>query len=117
VYAEDSFITREYVAGMLRSVGFVVTEVADGAEALSALRNERPDLLLTDLQMPNLDGFELLRKVRADPRLQGLPIVVISTLESDDVRRLAMDAGADAYLVKAQFSPESVTSTIRQFFE
>ncbi len=117
VYAEDSFITREYVAGMLRSVGFAVTEVGDGAEALLALRGERPDLLLTDLQMPNLDGFELLRRVRADPRLQGLPIVVISTLESDEVRRLAMDAGADAYLVKAQFSPETVTSTLRQFFE
>jgi two-component system, chemotaxis family, sensor kinase CheA len=117
VYAEDSFITREYVAGMLRSVGFIVTEVADGAEALLALRSERPDLLLTDLQMPRVDGFELLRRVRADPSLQGLPIVVISTLESDDVRRLAMDAGADAYLVKAQFSPQSVTSTLRQFLE
>jgi len=117
VYAEDSFITREYVAGMLRSVGFAVTEVGDGAEALLALRGERPDLLLTDLQMPNVDGFELLRRVRADASLQGLPIVVISTLDSDEVRRLAMDAGADAYLVKAQFSPESVTSTLRQFFE
>jgi two-component system, chemotaxis family, sensor kinase CheA len=117
VYAEDSFITREYVAMMLRSVGFAVTEVGDGAEALMALRRERPDLLLTDLQMPNVDGFELLRKVRADPILQGLPIVVISTLESDDVRRMAMDAGADAYLLKSQFSPESVTSTLRHFFQ
>jgi two-component system, chemotaxis family, sensor kinase CheA len=117
VYAEDSFITREYVAGMLRSVGFAVREVGDGAEALLALRNERPDLLLTDLQMPNVDGFELLRRVRADPALQGLPIVVISTLESDDVRRMAMDAGADAYLLKSQFSPESVTATLRHFFQ
>ncbi len=117
VYAEDSFITREYVAGMLRSVGFAVTECGDGADALSVLRRERPDLVLTDLQMPNVDGFELLRRVRADPSLRGLPVVVISTIDSDDVRRMAMDAGADAYLVKAQFSPESMMLTLRQFLE
>jgi two-component system chemotaxis sensor kinase CheA len=117
LYAEDSFITREYVAGMLRSMGFGVTEVGDGAEALLALTSERPDLLLTDLQMPNVDGFELVRRVRADASLRGLPVVVISTLESDDVRRLAMDAGADAYLVKTQFSPDSVLSVLRQFLE
>ncbi len=70
------------------------------------------DLLLTDLQMPRMDGFKLCAQVRKDARLKNLPIVVMSTLDTPETKRMALDAGADAYLVKASFAAETLVATI-----
>ena len=112
LYAEDSIITREYAAGVLRSSGFTVVEASDGVEALELLQREAFDLLLTDLQMPRLDGFKLCALVRKDPRLANLPIVVMSTLDTPETKRMALDAGADAYLVKANFAADTLVAMI-----
>jgi two-component system chemotaxis sensor kinase CheA len=114
LYAEDSLITREYAASVLRAQGFEVTEVNDGIEALAALEHGHFDVLLTDLQMPRLDGFKLTAAVRRDPKLLNLPIVVLSTVEAPETKRMALHAGADAYLVKSQFGVESLMSTLTQ---
>lgn len=114
LYAEDSIITREYAAGVLRSRGFAVVEASDGAEAFELLQKERFDLLLTDLQMPRMDGFKLAASVRKDPRIRNLPIVVMSTLDTPETKRMALDAGADAYLVKSNFAADVLVSTIQQ---
>ena len=112
LYAEDSIITREYAAGVLRSRGFHVVEASDGVEAFERLQGERFDLLLTDLQMPRMDGFKLCAQVRKDPKLKNLPIVVMSTLDTPETKRMALDAGADAYLVKSSFAADTLISTI-----
>ncbi|HSI03424.1 MAG: response regulator [Myxococcota bacterium] len=112
LYAEDSIITREYAAGVLRSRGFQVVEASDGVEAFERLQVDRFDLLLTDLQMPRMDGFKLCAQVRKDPRLKNLPIVVMSTLDTPETKRMALDAGADAYLVKSSFAADTLISTI-----
>lgn len=112
LYAEDSIITREYAAGVLRSRGFQVVEASDGVEALQRLQGERFDLLLTDLQMPRMDGFKLVAAVRKDAKLKNLPIVVMSTLDTPETKRMALDAGADAYLVKSGFAADTLVSTI-----
>jgi chemotaxis protein histidine kinase CheA/CheY-like chemotaxis protein len=112
LYAEDSIITREYAAGVLRSRGFHVVEASDGVEAFERLQAERFDLLLTDLQMPRMDGFKLCAQVRRDPQLRNLPIVVMSTLDTPETKRMALDAGADAYLVKSGFAADTLVATI-----
>lgn len=114
LYAEDSVITRDYTAGVLRSRGYDVTEVSDGQEAWERMNTEPFDLLLTDIQMPRLDGFKLCARIRASEAHKNLPIVVMSTLDTPEPKRMAMDAGADAYLVKSAFAADVLVATIEQ---
>jgi chemotaxis protein histidine kinase CheA/CheY-like chemotaxis protein len=115
LYAEDSFITREYAAGVMRAHGYDVLEASDGVEALEILERESVDLVLSDLQMPRLDGFKLVARLRQDPRFRSKPVIVLSTLDTPEARQMALGVGADLYLTKNQFSAESLLSTLRQF--
>ncbi|MCB9653253.1 MAG: response regulator [Deltaproteobacteria bacterium] len=112
LYAEDSFTTRKYSADVMRSRGYEVVEASDGAEALAILEKEKFDVVLTDLQMPGVDGFTVIRRIRATPRLQNLPVIVLSTLATDETKRLALNAGADVYLVKSAFAAETLMSAL-----
>lgn len=114
LYAEDSLVTREYSAGVLRAYGYEVVEAEDGQQAWETLQNDRFDLLLTDLQMPNLDGFKLTAQVRKSSAFRNLPIVVMSTLDTPEVKRMALDAGADSYLVKSSFSADALLQAIER---
>jgi PAS domain S-box-containing protein len=99
VVADDNADMREYVQRLLRGHWDVVA-VGNGEEALAALRERKPDLLLTDVMMPGLDGFGLLREVRADPRLGDLPVIMLSARAGEEARVGGFEAGADDYLVK-----------------
>jgi signal transduction histidine kinase len=99
VLADDNADMRDYLARLLGQ-RYEVIGVTDGAEALDALRRERPDLLLTDVMMPRMDGFELLRAVRADVQLRELPVILLSARAGEDARIEGLDVGADDYLVK-----------------
>lgn len=114
LYAEDSLITRDYTAGVLRSRGYEVTEASHGEEAWALLQSRPFDLLLADIQMPRLNGFELCARIRASAPHKDLPIVVMSTLEAPEAKKLAMDAGADAYLVKSAFAADVLVGTIER---
>jgi len=98
--ADDNADLRDYIARLLRERGHTVETVADGAAALAAVRGARPDLLVTDMMMPRLDGFGLLRAIRQDPALQDLPVIVLSARAGEEARVEGLDAGADDYLVK-----------------
>ena len=113
---EDSLIAREIEKGMLQSAGFYVRTAIDGVDALEKIRSERYDLIVTDLEMPRLDGFGLVRQVRNESRFEDLPILVISTRESAEDRMRALDAGADAYLVKQQLSHQGLRDTLHKLF-
>jgi len=97
--ADDNSDMRDYIRRLL-SPEYDVTTVADGAAALQAVRRERPDLVLTDVMMPVLDGFGLLRELRADPETRGLPIIMLSARAGEESWVEGLDAGADDYLVK-----------------
>ena len=97
--ADDNADMRQYVRRILAD-RYTVTAVADGVAALDAARREPPELILADVMMPNLDGFGLLRQVRDDARLAGVPVVLLSARAAEEATVEGMQAGADDYLIK-----------------
>jgi PAS domain S-box-containing protein len=113
--ADDNADMRDYVARLL-SPHFEVTAVADGRAALEEARREPPDLVLSDMMMPQLDGFALLRQMRADAALQSVPIILLSARAGEEARVEGLDAGADDYIIKPFHAREllaRVTGTLR----
>jgi two-component system sensor histidine kinase and response regulator WspE len=110
---DDSEIMRDRVAGILRTAGFDVEEAVNGRDALARAERKRPDLVLTDLQMPVMDGFELLSTARR--KFDDLPLVVLSSLGSEGDRERAALCGADAHLVKSELGRETLLSVIERF--
>ena len=99
VLADDNADMRDYVKRLLSS-DYEVTDVSNGREALRAVHERKPDLLLTDVMMPELDGFGLLNKLRTDDQLKAIPVILLSARAGDDSRVEGLEAGADDYLVK-----------------
>jgi signal transduction histidine kinase len=107
---DDNADMREYVRGLL-SRGYVVTTCSDGQEALETLGADPVDLVVADVMMPRLDGFELLAAIRGDDRLSGLPVILLSARAGEEARMQGLAAGADAYLVKP-FSARELLVTV-----
>jgi PAS domain S-box-containing protein len=97
--ADDNADMRQYILRLLAEQ-FEVEAVADGQEALAEARRQAPDLILTDVMMPQLDGFGLVRELRADPRTRALPVILLSARAGEESRVEGLEAGADDYLVK-----------------
>jgi two-component system chemotaxis sensor kinase CheA len=112
--AEDSITTRTLEKSILEGAGYRVRVAGDGAEAWRLLQENGCDLLLTDVEMPEMDGFELTARVRADQRLRDLPVVLVTSLDSDEDRERGVSAGADAYVVKGAFDQERLLDTLRR---
>jgi signal transduction histidine kinase/DNA-binding response OmpR family regulator len=98
--ADDNADLRDYIGRLLLDRGYEVESVADGEAALAALGARRPDILVTDVMMPRLDGFGLLRRVREDASLRDLPVVMLSARAGEEAKVEGLDAGADDYLTK-----------------
>ncbi len=112
---EDSLITRELERSVLQSFGLEVDEAGDGLEALQLLASGGYDMVVSDVEMPRMDGFELTRKIKADQATAHLPVILVTTLGSDEHRRQGMRAGADAYVVKTEFGSQSFLDLVRRF--
>ena len=112
---DDNTDMREYVRGLLAD-DYVVTTASDGAAALRQLRVQQPDLVLTDVMMPVLDGFGLLTAIRADPELSHIPVVMLSARSGDEATIEGLEAGADDYLVKP-FSARELLARVRANLE
>jgi len=112
LFADDNADMRDYAARLLRAQGWVVDTVADGAAALAAARRDPPDLILSDVMMPRLDGFGLLRALRADERTSTTPIILLSARAGEEARVEGLDTGADDYLVKP-FSAQELVARVR----
>ncbi|HBL16093.1 MAG TPA: hypothetical protein DD417_04860 [Elusimicrobia bacterium] len=97
---DDDPDEREIARYLLRQEGFEVSEAADGREGVAAAIALKPDLVLTDLMMPVMHGYEVCERIRAEPSLKHTRILVVSSKSFDNDLRLALKAGADAYLVK-----------------
>jgi CheY-like chemotaxis protein/chemotaxis signal transduction protein len=111
---DDSIATRTLEKTLLEAVGFEVIAVADGYQALKVLDVHKVNLVITDVQMPNMDGFELTRKIKSSPQLSHLPVLLVTSLGSDQDKRKGVAAGADAYIVKSQLTEGDLVATINQ---
>ena len=110
---DDSKTMRDMVAFTLRKAGFEVNEAEDGRKALTVLGSNRFDLIITDLNMPNMDGISLIRNVRSNAQHRGVPILILTT-ESDGAKKAdGKAAGATGWLVKP-FSPEKLVELVQR---
>jgi two-component system chemotaxis sensor kinase CheA len=112
--AEDSITSRMLLKGILESAGYRVKTAVDGLEAFTALRAEPFDLLVSDVEMPRLNGFDLTARVRADRKLAELPVILVTALESREHRERGVDVGASAYLVKSSFDQSNLLEAVRR---
>jgi two-component system chemotaxis sensor kinase CheA len=112
---DDQFSVRELQKSILETAGYRVDTARDGDDALARLRgNGHIDLVLTDIQMPGMDGFDLLREIRKDPELESLPVVVVTSKASEEDKRQGVEAGADAYIVKKEFGQQALLETLER---
>jgi len=112
--AEDSITARTLLKNILETAGYKVKTAVDGVEALAALRTEDFHLLVSDVDMPRMSGFELTAKVRADKKLSELPVVLVTALESREDRERGIDVGASAYIVKSSFDQSNLLEVLRR---
>jgi len=112
--ADDTLPVRELQRSILEDAGYRVVVAEDGAEAFAALARDRVDLVLTDVDMPNMNGFELTRAIRSHPDLANLPVVIVSSKGSAADQQEGLDAGADAYIVKESFGEGLLLSAVQQ---
>ena len=111
---EDNEDNRRIVRDLFTSAGYELIEAVTGEDGVALAQRERPDLILMDIQLPGFDGYEATRRIKADPTLAGVPIIVVTSyaLSGDDVK--AMAAGADGYVSKP-FSPRALLAKVREF--
>ncbi|MGE7993491.1 hybrid sensor histidine kinase/response regulator [Pseudomonas sp. NPDC089554] len=109
---DDSLTVRELQRKLLGNRGYDVAVAVDGMDGWNALRSEDFDLLITDIDMPRMDGIELVTLVRRDHRLQSLPVMVVSYKDREEDRRRGLDAGADYYLAKASFHDDALLEAV-----
>ena len=111
---EDQEDNRAILRDLLAHAGYEVVEVGDGAQALPAATAHRPDVILMDIQLPILDGYEATRRIKADPALKHIPIIVITSYALSGDETQARAAGCDAYVAKP-FSPRALLAKIREY--
>ena len=114
---EDDKFLRELIIQKLGREGFEVTEAPEGEAGLSKMKEDRPDLVLLDLILPGIDGFEVLSRMKKDPALASIPVIILSNLgQRDDVQK-GIDLGAEDYLIKAHFTPGEIVEKIKVTLE
>jgi two-component system chemotaxis sensor kinase CheA len=111
---EDSITSRALLKNILESAGYRVTTAVDGMDAYTTLKTGTFDLIVSDVEMPRMDGFDLTTKVRSDKQLAGIPVVLVTALESREHRERGIDVGANAYIVKSSFDQSNLLDVVRQ---
>jgi len=111
---EDTEDNRQIMRDLLSSAGYDLIEAQDGAEGVAVAKSQRPDLILMDIQLPVLDGYEATRRIKADPALSHIPIIAVTSyaLSGDEAKTRA--AGCDGYVAKP-FSPRQLLQKVREY--
>jgi len=110
---EDQEDNRRILRDLLTSVGFQVLEAEDGAQGIAAAEAQRPDLILMDIQMPVMDGYEATRRLKADPALAAIPVIVVTSYALSGDEEKARAAGCDDYITKP-YSPRQLLAKVNQ---
>jgi two-component system chemotaxis sensor kinase CheA len=112
---EDSFTTRELERSIFEAAGYDVETANDGAQGLKKLKEGlQVDAVVTDVQMPNMTGFELTRAIKSDPALEATPVIIVTSLERDEEKAEGVEAGADAYITKSVFNQDTLLDTVER---
>ncbi len=109
---DDSPLTRELLVALLEAVGYEIEQAADGVEALDRLDQVSVDAIVTDLEMPRMDGLELTRRIKSHPALRGLPVVIVTTRGAEADRQRGMAAGADGYVTKGDLVRQDLVDVV-----
>jgi two-component system chemotaxis sensor kinase CheA len=112
--ADDSITSRSLLRNIVESAGYIVKTAVDGFEAFKLLQEETFDLVVSDIEMPRMNGFELTIKIRNDKKLSELPIVLVTALEQPSDRQRGMESGANAYIVKSSFEQSNLIDAINR---
>jgi CheY-like chemotaxis protein len=113
---DDPFLIDIYKS-KLKEDGFETEVAEDGDEALGKIKEKKPDLILLDIVLPNVDGWEILKKIRSDPGLKDLKVIILSNLGQKDEVEKGIELGATKYLIKAHFTPTEVTTEIKKILK
>jgi two-component system chemotaxis sensor kinase CheA len=112
--ADDSLTTRSLEKSILEASGYEVKLAVDGLEAFDLLRLELPDLLISDVSMPRMTGFQLLEQMKKDEKMKKVPVILVTSLESREEQQLGLSLGADAYIIKRKFDQRELLNVIRE---
>jgi twitching motility two-component system response regulator PilH len=110
---EDSVTQREMISNLLKGSGLTVAVASDGVEAIERIKDNCPDLVVLDIVMPRMNGYEVCRRLKADPKTQNVPVVMCSSKGEEFDRYWGMKQGADAYIAKP-FQPTELVGTVKQ---
>ena len=113
---EDDKFLRELIARKLTKEGFKIEEAIDGEDGLEKAQKLKPDLILLDLILPGMNGFEVLSQIKNDPQLAQIPVVILSNLGQKDEVEKGLKLGAVDFLVKAHFTPQEIVEKIKSVF-
>jgi two-component system cell cycle response regulator DivK len=111
---EDQEDDRQIIRDMLAGTGYAITEAEDGEQALAAVAKERPDLILMEIQLPSMDGYEAMRRIRTLPALLSIPIIAVTSYAPNEEEQKARTAGCDDFVLKP-YSPRQLLAKIRQY--
>jgi two-component system, cell cycle response regulator DivK len=111
---EDNEDNRQIIRDLLTSLGYELIEAVDGAQGVAMAQSHRPDLILMDIQLPEMDGYEATRQIRAVPELAQVPIIAVTSYALSGDETKARDAGCDGYVAKP-FSPRELLAKMREF--
>jgi two-component system chemotaxis sensor kinase CheA len=111
---EDSVTSRMLLKGILESADYQVKTAIDGVEAFTMLKTEPFDLVVSDIEMPRMDGFDLTGKIRDDAQLAEMPVVLVTSLEAREHRERGIEVGANAYIVKSSLDQSNLLEVIQR---
>jgi len=114
---EDDKFLRELIARKLTDEGFDIVEAVDGEDGIKKIKETKPDLVLLDLILPSIDGFEVLSRVKGDVSLASIPIIILSNLGQKEEVEKGLDLGAADYLIKAHFTPGEIIEKIKNILK
>jgi two-component system cell cycle response regulator DivK len=111
---EDQEDNRQILRDLLGNAGYEMVEAENGEEALAEVAKQKPDLILMDIQLPIMDGYEATRRIKADPKLNAIPVIVVTSYALSGDEGKARDAGCDAYVTKP-YSPRALLAKVKEF--
>jgi DNA-binding response OmpR family regulator len=114
---EDDKFLRELISMKLQKEGYTIIEAVDGEEGEKKIKEEKPDLVLLDLILPGIDGFEVLSRIKEDPTVSSIPVIILSNLGQKEEIEKGLKLGAIDFLVKAHFTPGEIIEKIKNILK
>jgi len=116
IIEDDPFLSGMYLK-KLKLSGFEVKVAADGKDGLESIKKDRPDLILLDIVLPQMDGYEILKRLKEDKELRNIPVILLTNLGQKEEVEKGMALGAEAYIIKAHFTPTAVVDKVKEVLE